>query len=57
MPMMLDMLFVFGVMNNLLQKGVLSNYWILGSPLLVTVFSFTMLIVFVVSRKNMAIHD
>jgi hypothetical protein len=57
MPMMLDMLFVFGIMNNLLQKGVLSNYWILGSPLLVTVFSFTMLLVFIVSRKNMTIHN
>ncbi len=51
-PMMVDFVFVFGVMNNLLKKEVLSNYWMLGSPLLVTVFSGTMLLVFVLTGKN-----
>lgn len=41
----LDIIFLFLVMNNLLKNGVLSNYWILGSPILVTVFTFAMLII------------
>lgn len=51
-PMMVDFVFVFGVMNTLLKNEVLSYYWILGSPLLVTVFSCTMLLVFAYTRKN-----
>lgn len=52
MPMVLDLLIVLGVMNTLLDKGVLSNYWILGSPMLVTVWTAAVLMIYLLSRKN-----
>ncbi|GAB2832079.1 hypothetical protein [Ferruginibacter profundus] len=50
-PMILDLVVVFGLMNTLLKKDILSDYWILGSPALVTVFTVLVTIVFMISRK------
>ena len=51
-PMLLDLLFIFALMNPLLKSGFLGNYWILGSPILLTVFTFLMLTIFIATRKN-----
>ncbi|MES1221788.1 MAG: hypothetical protein ABUT20_40195 [Bacteroidota bacterium] len=51
-PVLIDQLFHLGLMNNLLEKGVLNNYWILGSPVLITVWTFLMLVIFLITRKN-----
>ncbi|HSQ43776.1 MAG TPA: hypothetical protein VLM16_02195 [Ginsengibacter sp.] len=48
----LDVLILFAIMNPLLKHGVLNNYWILGSPVLVTLFTFIMLVVFIISAKH-----
>jgi hypothetical protein len=52
MPLIIDILVVLGLLNNLLNNGVLSDYWILGSPMIVTVWTFFVLAVFILSRKN-----
>lgn len=51
-PVFIDLLVVLGLMNTLLQKGILSNYWILGSPVLVTVWTVSVLVIFLVARKG-----
>lgn len=51
-PMLLDMIIVFGLMNTLLKKEILSNYWILGSPILVTLFTAIVAITFICTRKH-----
>jgi len=51
-PMLLDMVIVFGLMNTLLKKEILSNYWILGSPILITLFTALVTIVFIAARKH-----
>ena len=51
-PMLLDFALVLGLMNTLLEKGVLSNYWILGSPILVTVWTVGVLMAFFLTKKN-----
>lgn len=48
----LDLVIVFGLMNRLLRNGVLSNTWILGSPIIVTAFTLVVLVVFLVTRKK-----
>jgi hypothetical protein len=52
LPMVFDLLIVLGVMNTLLEKGVLSNYWILGSPVLVTMWTITVTLIYILTRKN-----
>lgn len=52
LPTIIDLLVVLGVMNTLLEKGVLSNYWILGSPMLVTVWTFLVTGIFFLTKKN-----
>ena len=51
-PVIIDLLLVLGVMNTLLEKGVLSQYWILGSPMLVTVWTASVVLIFVIFRKS-----
>jgi len=51
-PMLLDLVIVFGLMNTLLKNNILSNYWILGSPLLITLFTALVTIVFIATRKH-----
>jgi len=50
--MILDLIFVFGLLNNLLKKGVLSNDWILGSPVFITLFTFAVSGIFIFSGKH-----
>ena len=51
-PVLIDEIILLGVMNGLLQKGILNTYWILGSPVLVTVWTATVLTVFILMRKS-----
>jgi hypothetical protein len=51
-PLFIDLLLVLGVMNTLLEKGVLSTYWIVGSPILVTVWTALVTAVFLLTRDN-----
>ena len=48
----LDLVFVFGLMNRLLRNGLLTDTWILGSPIIVTAFTLVVLVVFVATRKK-----
>lgn len=51
-PVFVDLLLVLGVMNTLLEKGILSQYWILGSPMLVTIWTFSVTLIFILFRKS-----
>ena len=51
-PVALDLVIVLGIMNTLLNKGVLAEYWILGSPVLVTLWTLLVVIVFLSTQKN-----
>jgi len=51
-PTFIDLLLVLGLMNTLLEKGVLSNYWILGSPVLVTLWTIMIAMIYTLTRKN-----
>jgi hypothetical protein len=52
LPTFIYLLLVLGVMNTLLAKGILSNYWILGSPILVTVWTIFVVVIFVITKSN-----
>ncbi len=51
-PTFIDLLLVLGVMNTLLDKGLLNDYWILGSPMLVTVWTAIVTLTYFLTRKN-----
>lgn len=51
-PVFVDLLLVLGVMNSLLEKGILSQYWILGSPMLVSIWTFSVTLIFILFRKS-----
>lgn len=51
-PVFIDLLLVLGLMNTLLEKGFLSQYWILGSPMLVTLWTFSVTLIFIIFRKS-----
>lgn len=51
-PMIIDLIVVLGLMNTLLEKGILANYWILGSPVLVSLWTIFVILVFIVMRKH-----
>jgi hypothetical protein len=50
-PIVIDMLVVLGLLNRLLENGVLANYWILGSPVLVTAWTMFVVITFILTRR------
>lgn len=50
-PVFIDLIVVLGLLNTLLQNGILSNYWILGSPMLVTFWTLFVVLVFIITRK------
>ncbi|MCA6361556.1 MAG: hypothetical protein IM638_00830 [Bacteroidetes bacterium] len=52
LPFIFDILIVLLGMNTLLAMGVLSKNWIFGSPVLVTVWTITVTLIFVLTRKN-----
>jgi hypothetical protein len=51
-PTFIDLLLVLGGMNTLLSNGVLASYWILGSPILVTVWTAFVILIYTLSRKH-----
>lgn len=51
-PLAIDLLLVLGLMNTLLSQGVLASYWVLGSPMLVTLWTVLVLIIFLIMRKG-----
>lgn len=51
-PTFIDLIIVLGGMNTLLNNRILDTYWILGSPILVTVWTGFVIIVFMLSRKH-----
>ncbi len=53
LPLLIDILVVLGGMNTLLERGFLSEYWILGSPKLVTLWTLVILILFLISNKKL----
>jgi hypothetical protein len=52
LPTVIDLLLVLCVMNTLLEKGVLSNYWIVGSPILVTVWTIFVAGIFALTKNS-----
>lgn len=52
LPTTIDVLVVVGLMNALLEKGLLNNYWIMGSPVLVTVWTLFVVSIYLLTRKN-----
>jgi hypothetical protein len=50
LPTILDILIVLGIMNSLLKNGILSDYWILGSPILVTVWTIFVTSIFLLAQ-------
>ena len=52
LPTLINLLLVLGVMNTLLEKGILSNYWILGSPIIVTVWTVFVVSIFALTKNN-----
>lgn len=51
-PTYIDQWVVLIILNTLLGKGFLSSYWILGSPIFVTIWTITMALLFTITRKN-----
>ncbi|WP_273565848.1 hypothetical protein [Maribacter halichondriae] len=51
-PMIIDLVVVLGLMNTLLEKGILADYWILGSPILVSLWTIFVILVFILMRKH-----
>ena len=50
-PIVIDIVVVLGLMNTLLNKGVLATYWILGSPILVSIWTIFVVTIFMATRK------
>lgn len=51
-PVLAVLLIILGVMNSILEQGILKSYWILGSPILVTVWTGFVILVYFFTRKN-----
>lgn len=52
LPTVIDLLVVLGLMNTMLNKGILNDYWILGSPVLVTVWTVLVTGAYLLSSRN-----
>ena len=50
-PTIIYILIILGVMNTLLEKGIMSEYWILGSPKIVSVWTLVVIILLVLNWK------
>lgn len=51
-PHQIDQWVILIIMNTILEKGVLSAYWIMGSPILVTLWTIFITSLFFLTRKN-----
>lgn len=53
LPFIVVIVTILGVLNSVLATGFLNEYWILGSPKIVTLWTFLVVFLFMVSRKNL----
>jgi hypothetical protein len=53
LPLVIDLVVVLGVLNTLLDKGIFDQYWILGSPLIVSIWTFLVLGILLIMRKHL----
>lgn len=53
LPLVFIMLYVLNALNSLLFKGFLATPWIMGTPLLITLHTFVVLVLLVFTRKNL----
>lgn len=51
-PGQIDFWVIILILNSLVKKGVLSDYWILGSPILVTIWTAVVTLLYFFTRKN-----
>ncbi|PQJ80000.1 hypothetical protein [Polaribacter porphyrae] len=51
LPVIFDILVVLVIMNGLLKNGILNEYWILGSPKLVSFWTLSILILTILTYK------
>jgi hypothetical protein len=54
LPFVAILLMILGVLNIVLSTGFLSDDWILGSPKVVTLWTVLVLMLFFLTRKNLA---
>lgn len=54
-PMAIDIVVVLIGLNGLLNMGILDEYWILGSPKLVSLWTFFVVIIAILCRKHLRI--
>lgn len=52
-PFVIDLLVVLGLLNTLLQNGIMNEYGIMGSPVLVTVWTLFVTLVYLLTKKNL----
>ncbi|MFP2995621.1 hypothetical protein ABN763_06905 [Spongiivirga sp. MCCC 1A20706] len=52
-PMIISLIVVLGLMNTLLSNGLLNKTWVLGSPLLVTLWTILLIISFLGYAKHL----
>jgi hypothetical protein len=52
-PILANVLVVLGVLNTLLSKEILSSYWILGSPIIVSVWTILVTIALLLTWKKL----
>lgn len=53
LPFIATIAMILGVLNSVLATGFLGEYWILGSPRIVTLWTVLVLVLFFLSRKNL----
>lgn len=51
-PGQIDTWVILIILNSLLKKGVLNDHWILGSPILVSLWTVIVALTFFCTRKN-----
>jgi len=56
-PTFIDLLLILGVMNSLLSNGVLSDYWILGSPMIVTIWTISVVVLLVFTWRYLLVVE
>jgi hypothetical protein len=52
LPLFIDLVVVLLGLNTLLEHGVLAEYWVLGSPMIVTLWTVLVILIFMLSRKH-----
>ena len=52
-PTFIVLLVVLGVMNSLLEQGIGAAYWILGSPVIVTIWTTSVVILLLTSWRHL----